>query len=140
MAAPGRSPSKKASADVDAFLAAMQHPMRSQIGTVRRLILASDPRIGEAIKWNGVSFLTTDFFATLNNPNNPRTMDHVALLLHTGAKAKGLDMRSAVPDPEHLVKWIAPDRGMVIFRTAEDVSAKGKALQAIVRAWIEQLP
>ena len=75
MAAKAKTPATGAHADgsVDAFMRAMDHPMKAEIEAVRQLILAADPSINEGIKWNGVSFLTTDHIATLNNPNNPRT-------------------------------------------------------------------
>jgi hypothetical protein len=141
MAAKAKAPASAPHADgsVDAFMRTMDHPMKAEIKAARQLILAADPSISEGIKWNGPSFMSTDYFATLNNPNNPRTKDHVALLMHTGVKAKGLDMKSTIADPEGLLKWIAKDRAMITFENAAEIKKKGKALQAIVKQWIKML-
>lgn len=144
MAAPKKTAATKRAAprkedDVDAFLVALRHPMKAEIEAVRRIVRDADPSIVEGIKWNGPSFRTTDFFATLNNPDNPRTQDHVALVLHTGVKAKGLTLQGRIADPEGLLHWVAKDRCLVTFRDAREIAAKRSALQAIVRAWIAHL-
>ncbi|HEX2617978.1 MAG TPA: DUF1801 domain-containing protein [Flavobacteriales bacterium] len=134
-----RKPAAPHADDVDAFMAALDHPMKAEIEAVRRAILAADPSITEGIKWSGPSFRTSDFFATLNNPSNPRTSDHVALVLHTGVSVKGLALQGAIADPEGLLKWVAKDRCLVTFRSGAEIKAKRAALQAIVRAWITSL-
>lgn len=144
MAAPKKTAAAKRTAplkddDVDAFMAALHHPMEAEIEAVRRIIRDAAPSITEGIKWNGPSFRTTDFFATLNNPSNPRTQDHVALVLHTGVKAKGLTLQGRIADPEGLLHWVAKDRCLVTFRDAGEITAKRSALQHIVRAWIAHL-
>jgi Domain of unknown function (DU1801) len=129
----------KVDGSVDDFMRAMEHPMKKEIEAMRQLILSADPSITEGIKWNGPSFMTSDWFATLNNPNNPRTQDHVALILHTGVKAKGLVLKGAIADREALLKWITVDRCMVTFANAAALDAKGPALQAIIKQWIMYL-
>lgn len=129
----------KTDGSVDALMRAIDHPMKKEIEAVRQLILAADPSITEGIKWNGLSFMTSDWFATLNNPSNPRTQDHVALILHTGVKAKGLVLKGVIADPEALLKWITVDRCTVAFKDAKGIKTKGAALQAIIRLWIKHL-
>ncbi|HTE17086.1 MAG TPA: DUF1801 domain-containing protein, partial [Armatimonadota bacterium] len=50
--------------DVQAFVAALDHPRVPEILALRRIILDADPRIGEGIKWNAPSYRTSDWFAT----------------------------------------------------------------------------
>lgn len=66
-----------------------------------------------------------------------RAEDRVQLVFHTGATAKksaksGLDS----DDPEGLCRWLAKDRCLV---TLESVRGQRKALEALVRQWIQQV-
>ena len=56
MAASKRPAKKPGAPSVEAFLAALDHPRKQDILTVRQIILGADPRIQEAIKWNAPSF------------------------------------------------------------------------------------
>jgi hypothetical protein len=124
---------------VEEMLRTTDHPLREEIGEVRRLLLDADPSIREGVKWNAPSFRTTEWFATLNNPGNPRARDRVMLVLHAGAKAKGIATKGKVPDPEGLLRWLGEDRALVTFTDRRDIRAKRVALQAVVREWIRRL-
>jgi len=120
---------------VAAFLKELEHPLKSVIEAVRRLILAASPEICEGIKWNSPSFRTTEFFATLNLRDG-----RVWLILHTGAKVKanatkGID----IADPASLLQWLAKDRALVTFNDDRDFKTKRTALQSLIRAWIKLL-
>jgi hypothetical protein len=52
--------------DVEAFLAALDHPFKDGILRVRKIFLAADPRIAKGIKWNAPSFRTSEYFATFH--------------------------------------------------------------------------
>lgn len=112
------------------FMKDLDHPLKKEIETVRKIILAVSPAIREGIKWNAPSFRTTDDFATLNLRGG-----RVWLILHTGATAKGLSLQGKIADPEGLLKWLAKDRAVVTFEDAKDVRAKKKALERIVSEW-----
>jgi hypothetical protein len=114
-------------------------PLREGMEEVRRILIESSAEIREGVKWNAPSFRTSDWFANLNNPANPRARDSVMLILHTGAKAKGITMQGRVPDPAGLLRRLAKDRAMATFGNAGDVRAKRDALQTVVREWIRHL-
>lgn len=120
--------------DVDALLDTSKHPLRTEIDALRSIILAVDARIEEGVKWNAASFRTTDWFATLNGP---RHVKEPMLILHAGARAKGLVLKDRIPDPDGLIKWLGNERGQVVFKDATDIRKKERALKAIVGAWIE---
>jgi len=124
---------------VDEMLRATDHPLRREIGEVRRILLDADPAIREGVKWNAPSFRTTEWFATLNNPGNPRARDRVMLVLHAGAKAKGIETKGKVPDPEGLLEWLGKDRALVTFADGKAIRARKAALQALVREWTRHL-
>ncbi|MBK6629283.1 MAG: DUF1801 domain-containing protein [Flavobacteriales bacterium] len=116
------------------LLDAHQHPLRKAIDALRALILSVDPSIVEGVKWNTASYRTTDWFATLNGP---RHVKEPMIILHAGAKAKGVMLKDRIPDPEGMLKWIGNDRAQVVFKDAADIKAKQNVLRAIVSAWIE---
>jgi hypothetical protein len=54
---------------VDAYLAALQHPLKDTAVYLRKFILAVDPQIGEGIFWNSPTFYYTGKMA----PFDPKT-------------------------------------------------------------------
>src|SRR5689334_6848277 len=61
-----KTPSRPLPDDASAFLAALDHPLKSDIEAVRKLVLSADPAIADGVKWNSLSFRHTDWFATVN--------------------------------------------------------------------------
>ena len=58
-----KSPAEPVS-PVDAFMAALDHPLKPAVEALRTLIRAVSPTIGEEIKWNSRSLFMADHFAT----------------------------------------------------------------------------
>ena len=119
---------------VSALLDANEHPLRKEIDQLRTFILAADKSIEEGVKWNTASFRTKDWFATLNGPKHTK---EPMLILHAGAKTKGLVLKDRIRDPLGLIKWLGNDRGQIIFKDTTDITMKQQALQAILSAWIK---
>ena len=123
-------------AAVDQFMAAIDHPFKPEIETLRRAIPAVDASIAEGIKWNSPSWRTTEYFAT----THLRSKAGLALILHLGAKARALPEGGLlVDDPTGLLKWLAKDRAQVEFASAADFAARLPALQAVLKAWIRHV-
>ncbi len=121
---------------VRAFLRGLDHPLKREIEAVRQIILGVSPEIREGIKWNSLSFRTTDFFATVNW----RSRDRVQLVFHMGAKVKDNSTKGMkIADPAGLINWLAKDRGLVTLGAGKDIEANRVALEAIVREWIRHL-
>ena len=118
----------------NALLDAHAHPLRKEIDLLRTIILGADKLIEEGVKWNTASFRTTDWFATLNGPKHVK---EPMIILHAGAKAKGIVVKDRIPDPEGLIKWLGNDRGQIILKDMKDIKAKQQALLDIVSAWIK---
>jgi hypothetical protein len=124
------------STDVDAFLAALDHPHKDEILAIRRIILDADPAIAEGIKWNAPSFRTSEWFATFHL----RAKEGVQVILHLGAKKReNANPRAAVADPESMLEWLADDRASITFRDMHEVNSRGPAFAALVREWIGEV-
>lgn len=121
---------------VSALLDSMDHPLRKEMDRLRELILATDDRITEGVKWNTASFRTHEWFATLNGP---RQVDRPMVILHAGAKVKGLPIKEQVADPDGLLRWLGADRAQLLFADRADIARKASAFQQLLRAWIEQV-
>lgn len=116
---------------VSAYMAALEHPHKALVEALRRAVLGADPAIAEGIKWNAPSFRTHEYFAT----THLRTKDGVGLILHLGAKPKD-QPQPEITDPTGLLRWLAPDRAMVVFASIDDLHARQGALQAVLRQWL----
>lgn len=118
--------------EVDAYLDALEHARKPEILALRQLILEAVPGLVERIKWNAPSFgLGQDDRITMRlHPG-----DRLQLILHRGAKA-GADDLFRFEDPDRLLSWAAPDRGVVNFKDANDMAAKSKALSTVLQRWV----
>jgi hypothetical protein len=116
---------------VDSYLDALQHARKAEIDTLRRLILSAVPGLVERIKWNAPSFgLGDDDRLTMRlHPG-----DRLQLILHRGARA-GADDFFRFEDPDRLITWAAPDRGVITFRDRADLEEKSAVLPEILRRW-----
>ncbi len=117
---------------VTAFLTSLEHSRKAEINRVRNIILGTHPDIVEKIKWNAPSFgLEADDRITFRLQPG----DKVDLIFHRGAKPKALD-GFAFADETGLLKFIAPDRAVLIFTDAVDIETKIEKLRWLVRSWI----
>lgn len=120
---------------VERYLKALAHPLKREVETLRKIILESDSRIAEGIKWNAPSFYCGEWFATFDLRSN----DWVQIVFHRGAKVKASKDGHYVDDPAGILKWLSNDRCVARFVSAADVSAKRDALTGIVADWVRHL-
>jgi uncharacterized protein YdhG (YjbR/CyaY superfamily) len=118
---------------VAAYMLELDHPLKAELASVRRIILGVSPEIGESIKWKVPSFRTPkDYFATLH----VRSTESVQVVLHLGAKVRPKQEQIRLPDPSGLLTWLGKDRAMVTLGTGRDITKNRGALAALVRAWL----
>ncbi len=117
---------------VDSYLDALEHKHKGEIVALRALIHDAVPGLSERIKWNAPSFGpgSDDRITMRLHPG-----DRLQLILHRGAKA-GADDLFRFEDPDKLIAWAAPDRGVVSFADAADLQAKAEPLKLILRRWV----
>lgn len=121
-----------ANPEVEAFMGALDHPLKAEIEAVRALILGLGPDVGEGIKWKAPTFRTTDDFATVHL----RSTDSLQLILHLGAKVRPGFEKPAINDPAGLLKWLARDRCMATLGKAAAFEANREAFAAVLRQWL----
>lgn len=92
-----------------------------------------DTSITDGVKWNSLSFRTTEWFATVNL----RSPDSVQIVLHLGARPG--KTASAIEDAKGLLEWLGKDRAMATLGAGTQTKANLPALKAIVKAWVVQV-
>ncbi len=117
------------------FLAELDHPHKPGIERLRALILTSDKRVTEELKWNAPSFKITDHFATFR-VHPPKD---IQLILHTGATATSNAKRFEIEDPSRLLKWPATDRAVLTLRSEADLQSHLAEVEDILKQWVAQL-
>jgi len=122
----------KAEPSADDLMASLDHPLTAEIEAVRKAILGVDKAITDGVKWNSLSFRTTEWFATVNL----RSRDSVQLVLHLGAKAGKAADAESIPDPKGLLAWKGKDRAIATLGSAAQLKANLPALRAILKAWL----
>lgn len=108
---------------VDAWFRHYDNPQKGLVDAVRQVILATDDRVTETIKWQAPTFVYRGNIASFF----PKSRAHVSLMFHTGA---------SLPDPEGILEGEGSTSRVAKFTDAADLAAKTPALQALVRAWI----
>lgn len=121
-----------AAAEADAFMAGLSHPLKADIERVRAAVLRASPIIADGVKWNSLSFRTTEWFATLNR----REARRVQLVMHLGAKVKDGSRAVTIADPRALLKWLSKDRCLLTLPEGAVTAATLRDVTAIVRQWI----
>lgn len=123
---------KKSEPSADELMAKLAHPLDADVAVVRKAIVSVDKSISDGVKWNSLSFRTTEWFATWNW----REKDQVQLVLHLGAKNGKVADRASIPDPKGLLTWKGQDRAIASLGAGAKLKSNLPALKAILTAWI----
>lgn len=119
---------------VDEFIESSTHQLKKEMIALRKIIAKSNPELTQQIKWNAPSFC---FNGEDRITFNLSKSDAVLLIFHRGAKARKLTAKAPILKTNHeLLEWPAPDRGVMKFKSMEDVTAAKTKLDAIVKDWI----
>lgn len=108
---------------VEAWFRDLDHPLKDAMLEVRKIILATDRRLGEAIKWKSPTFVFEGNMASID----PRAKKHVQLMFHQGASLPG--KHPHLEGGGETVRYMR-------FADRADVRAKRGALEAAVGAWL----
>lgn len=114
----------KTNPEVDNFLKGKNHPLTHEIKKVREIILATDNRVEEAIKWKSPTFMYKGNIASFFF----NAKKFVSLMFHKGALLK---------DPYALLEGDGKEARVARFYDLEDIDKKKNALEAIIKEWIK---
>jgi uncharacterized protein YdeI (YjbR/CyaY-like superfamily) len=101
----------------------LEHPFKAELQRVREIILNTDSKMQETIKWGAPTFFYKRNLATLT----VRTKKYVQLFFQQGA---------LISDRFGILEGEADQVRVARFKNMQEIEAKKEALQAVVRAWI----
>jgi len=109
--------------EVDTFLKDKNHPLTNEIQRVREIILETDPKITEAIKWKSPTFIYKGNIASFFM----NAKKFVSLMFHKGALIK---------DTHGLLEGDGKEARVARFTDMENIEEKKDALMSIISEWI----
>jgi uncharacterized protein YdhG (YjbR/CyaY superfamily) len=110
---------------VDTFLEALDHPLKSEVQQVREIIKGANKNVTEQIKWNAPSFsYNGEYLVTFNL----RPTDRIHLVFHNPMISK---VKSKLLEGDY------KDRRMAYFANMQEIQAKravlAKALKDLIK-------
>lgn len=121
---------------VDAFLDALDHPLREEIKLLRNLLLNSGIELDELIKWNAPSYSWKGQDCITMKLFPPKS---IQIIFHRGAKVQELPSQKLIDDLSGLLSWKSNDRAVMTFKNAEEICKHRTGIEAIVNKWIKAL-
>ena len=109
---------------VDAWFEKYDNPQKDLVQSVRQVILDTDPRITETIKWQAPTFMYRGNIASFY----PKTKTHVSLMFHTGA---------SLPDPSGVLEGEGDTSRVLRILNHGDLTAKTDAIRRLITSWIQ---
>ncbi len=124
---------KYKSTEVSTFLDELKHPFRIEIEELREIILSSDARISENIKWNGPNYIVSNEDRITMRIQPPK---QIQLIFHRGAKVLEIPKEKIIEDDSGLLLWKTNDRAIATFRNLAEIEINRINLNEIVKKWI----
>lgn len=116
---------------VEDYMASLDHPLKEGVVLLRAAIKSADPTLSEQIKWNAPSF-GREFDDRVTLGVRP---DCLQVVLHRGVKPQD-SSGFTFQDESGLIKWAAVDRGVITFKSVEEVKEHLPAVIATCVAWV----
>lgn len=115
--------SENKTADVNAFMKLLDHPLKAEIEAVRAIIKANR-KIAERVKWNAPSFFYVEDLATIH----VKAQQHVHLIFHHPAIVK---IKSKLLEGDY------KDRRMMYFENMKEVKSRKTELTRIIKELVD---
>lgn len=124
---------------VDAWMDALDHPLKPVAQALRTLILRADKTVGEHIKWNHPAF----FYTGQMRPFNPKEYKRHLVVFNLHSKDGGVLLvfphGAGADDPAGLLSGdYADGRRLARFQALAEVTAAKKPLTNIITSLIRQ--
>ena len=111
-------------AQVDAQMAALDHPLKAEVEAVRAIIKGANKNITEQWKWNAPSFSYKGYLVTFNL----WTKDRIHLVFHNGAI---LTYKTGFLQGDY------PDRRMAYLANRDEIQKKKPVLVRLIKQWVK---
>lgn len=108
---------------VDEWIETYDNPQKDLVREVREIILDTDERVEEDIKWQAPTFMYKGNIASFF----PKAKKNVSLMFHKGA---------SIDNPDGLLEGGGKTSRVARFEDFDDLAAKKESLQAVIRTWI----
>jgi hypothetical protein len=115
-------------AEVNAYMKGLRHPLKAEIEAVRAIILGASKKIAERVKWNAPSFYYKKDLAAFHL--RPRDYVHVVFVFPQGTMPA---------DRFGLLEGDYKDRRMARFSDMADIRAKKAGLIRLVKHWVRAM-
>lgn len=123
---------------VTAHIKDLEPAVSAVVESLRHIILNTDKQIGERIKWNNPSFYYTGEMKAFDPKEYKR--DLIVMNLHKGRIMLVFPSGAKVNDPSGLLEGDYKDgRRLVIFNNLNEVKAKQKNLEKIIKDWLKSI-
>jgi|SRR5215213_5701352 len=110
--------------EVDHWFDAYENPMKPVVERIREVVLASDARVDECIKWKAPTFTYRGNIASFY----PKSKQHASLMFHLGAKIPGDHPRlEGTGDTSRVMK----------FGSVAEVESAVPDIEGVVRSWCD---
>lgn len=122
----------ESAAAIDRFRAGLDPDTRDTLDAIRSVVASSRSGLSERIKWNAPSFAVgEEDRITLGLERK----GGVRIVVHRGVKPKTLTSFQ-FDDPDGLARWVAPDRGVLVFHDRAAVEQCADRLRDLCRRWL----
>ncbi len=120
---------------VDEHISKLEPTLRDTVQYIRQVILATDPQIGERIKWNNPSMYYTGEMKPFDPKEYKREI--VVFNLHKGKIMLVFPSGAKVNNTSGLLEGeYADGRRLIVFKDLDDVEAKAEDLQNVIKVWL----
>ena len=120
---------------IEEFLSDQTADKLQEINKLRELILHTEPRLVENLKWNAPNYVYNDEDRITFNLMNKQNV--VKIIIHMGATRKENKKGSPVlGNGQGLVEWNSDIRGTIRFNGMSDISLKKEPFQTLISDWL----
>lgn len=120
--------------DVTKLIKSLNHPLINELAELREIILSSNIKLTENIKWNSPNFSIdgNDLFTIKIYPLNK-----IQIIFHRGAKKQQPIENKLINDPHNLLTWRENDRAIYTLNSKNSIGAHKLKIQQLINDWIE---
>lgn len=121
--------------EVTQLLDGLNHPFRTEIDLIRRIILSASSELSENVKWNGPNYSVEneDRITIRVQPIKKQAQ----LIFHRGAKKQEQPKEKLVTSNIPGLIWKENDRAILVFTQLTAIESIKNDLSLLVKDWIQ---